>query len=124
MNTSILRNALSLLTSATDTGTEQEQSRLQAIIEKLERLRDGILYHEDDKTRSEVEQEHKHALVKHILEEWANCQEMRSKIDNEGLGYFYYTYTSVPCPYDLYQTFARSEDCWCGNCEEESENES
>lgn len=57
---------------------------------------------------------------KYIRDTWGTCKEMRRKIDNEGVYYFYEDYTSVPVSWKLYKEFASSSKaCYCGGgCEE------
>lgn len=56
-------------------------------------------------------------LKTYILDEWGNCDNLRSKIENEGTGYFYSEYTSVPVSWDIYNEFCENEDdCFCGTC--------
>ena len=64
-------------------------------------------------------------LGEFIRDEYGSCQALRAKIENEGTGYFYHSYTTVPCDYDLYEEFVHDRDeCWCGNnCYDESDED-
>ena len=65
------------------------------------------------------------ALKNYILSEWDNCERLRRKIGNEGTHYFYNHYTTVPVKYSTYSLFVNDEmTCWCGTCDESSEEES
>lgn len=55
-----------------------------------------------------------------ILKEWINekyedCQQLRNKIEWEGLSYFYYNYTTVPVSFDKLREFYIDATCYCGN---------
>lgn len=65
------------------------------------------------------------ALKDYILSNWDNCEKLRRKIGNEGTDYFYKHYTKVPVKYSTYCSFVNEEmTCWCGTCDESSEEES
>ena len=77
-----------------------------------------------EKDDKEMCEEKKHTIMKNfIIDEWENCEYLRNKINNEGMNYFYNSYTNVPVPYDVYSDFMYSHDCWCGECEKESEDD-
>lgn len=67
-----------------------------------------------------VNNEEEIILKRWIRNEWCDCENLRNKIDNEGTGYFYDSYTNVPVSYDTYTDFAHSYDCWCGQCDSNS----
>lgn len=79
--------------------------------EKLEEIRDGL---NDRLAVYEAEKEEK-ILAEWILERYGDCITLRRKIDNEGTGYFYSHYTTVPVGYDTYEVFVDDEEtCYCG----------
>ena len=54
-------------------------------------------------------------LKQYIEQEWEGCRGLRGKIDCEGSGYFYTSYTTVPVSHDVYSEFVdASETCYCG----------
>lgn len=61
---------------------------------------------------------YKPILADYIKNEWENCEIFRIKIYSEGDSYFYFNYTTVPVPWNVFKSFSNSDDCWCGNCEE------
>lgn len=99
----------------TDNDVENNKEILQSIYEALKKkLKTSDKDEEEEEKEKENEQE---TLKRYILREWEDCDELRGKIDWEGLGYFYNSYTSVPVSWETYSAFARSEDCICGRCE-------
>ena len=60
--------------------------------------------------------EEEETMKTYICEEWGNCNNLRIKISNEGLGYFYECYTTVPVTWPTYARFAQGSSCWCGKC--------
>jgi hypothetical protein len=50
-----------------------------------------------------------------IIERWDDCVSARTKIEEEDGPYYYNeNYEKVPVDYDLFETFAESDHCWCG----------
>jgi len=52
---------------------------------------------------------------KWILNEWGTCEDVRNKVRNEGSGYFYNSYTNVPCDWNMYMSMVNGA-CYCGEC--------
>ncbi len=50
-----------------------------------------------------------------ILNEWGTCEDVRIKVRNEGYGYFYNSYTTVPCDWNMYMSMVNGA-CYCGEC--------
>lgn len=65
------------------------------------------------------------SALEDFTEQYGGCDGLRQKARSEGVGYFYTSYTSVPCSYELFAAFCNDGDsCWCDkNCYDESEEE-
>lgn len=116
-----LKQALELLKEQYEASSGVKKLRLETIVEKLQRVIDGDYDHKDDLTDQEKYENEVETMTKYIVEEWGNCEDLRMKIGNEGLGYFYNSYAEVPVSFEVYEEFASSEICWCGNCEDSSD---
>jgi len=99
-----------------------EKERLDKLKADPEFLENYNLYYRGV-IKPQKREEERRALVRFILKEWSCCKDIRAKIDLEGVGYFYYGYTSVPCHFELYYDFAIDDECWCGNCQSSSDDE-
>lgn len=58
------------------------------------------------------------SCLKEMAAEYGGCCILCTKVEWEGLGYFYNSYTTVPASFDTYAEFCASHDgvCWCGSC--------
>ena len=54
-------------------------------------------------------------LIK-LAKDYGGCKDLKIKVANEGVGYFYNSYTNVNAPYDLYESYVETDSCWCGIC--------
>lgn len=114
MESAACKRIFSEIDALTDNDVENNKEILQSIYEALKKKL-KTPNKDEEKEEEENEQE---TLKRYILDEWQNCDELRGKIDWEGLDYFYNSYTSVPVSWETYTAFVISEDCFCGECVE------
>lgn len=91
-------------------------------------ITDGLLQSLKATVEAKVWKQEEVQFCNWIRRKWGDCDVLRCKIENEGTHYFYYSYSNVPCSYDMYESFASGSSCWCGDCvndeSEESEEDS
>lgn len=82
--------------------------------DRLAEIRDSL----NDRLALHDQQKEDAVLSEWIVESYGDCLSLRMKIDNEGTGYFYSSYTTVPVNWDTYEQFVEDcESCYCGqNC--------
>lgn len=101
--------------------------RLDQIIERLNRVKAGDYYNSNDLSTDEQEANSMEALRKHVIENFDDeyvrtqkqecaCELFRCKVDNEGEGYYFTGYTSLPgVDFETYHNFYDNRDeCICG----------
>lgn len=69
-----------------------------------------------DQLRDQVMDTQEYELVEWIKHWGGDCNAVRQKINSEGVGYFYNSYTTVPAEWNTYTDFVDDVECWCGAC--------
>jgi hypothetical protein len=102
------RNLLDKLSKLED-GTDEQKNLWKEFTEKI------IEKHEEIKREND-----RKALKDFAIQEYDGCCNLYKKIENEGLGYFYNNYTTVPCSWSIYASYCDGHDgeCWCDGCED------
>ena len=49
-----------------------------------------------------------------LARNYGGCKDLKIKVANEGVGYFYSRYTTINASYDLYESYIETDSCWCG----------
>ena len=76
-------------------------------------VRDVELRTEAAKAAQELED------LKEMAADYGGCCQLQAKVENEGLGYFYNSYTTVPASFETYVRYcggAMTGECWCEHC--------
>lgn len=123
----LLKNEYKNTEKITEQNTEKNSIkilRLATIIEKLDRIIKGNLNHHSDLTNNEKYENEKKIMIEYIINKWGDCKSLRRKIEWEGEGYFYNSYSNVPASHEIYMDFFDDDCCWCSNCDESSKEDS
>lgn len=100
------------------------RDELDVLTEKIEEISNEVKKIKKEKENNEEEpdsaEEHDsdEVLTNYIKSEWSTCNRLRGKVEWEGSDYFYNSYTTVPVSWGTFSRFIRSDECYCGQCEE------
>jgi len=99
-----------------------EAQRLKVILDKLERFNIGEYYNTEDLSEAEIKEKDKISMRDFIHSRWYDCHDLRNRIEQEGLLYFYDCWIEVPTSFKTLADFTYSYECWCGKCDESENN--
>lgn len=105
--------------------TNQLKSLWKKIIDRKDQYSEifDIIKNDIDKINKEqIDKDAKEEMLS-FAEEYGGCENFKSKVDNEGLDYFYNNYASLRAPFEIFSDYVETGDCWCGICAEKEMEE-